>query len=654
VSTLDSAGRRMLTVELGLQGGEIERKLHADHLHEPSLGPRLDEVGATYVVGQQRGIAALRGMLDAGDPEAPGLGGPDLARAGEALFELLFGVTRDGEPAFLHRLFGEETATPTRHPVRLRIVTRSEELLGLPWGISAWRGSLLRDYGWTFEVSDLLAPTEMLRLKAPTSILLILPQLGRAEGDLRSNDHHEDLAEAVDTYFRGQSRSPDRFAVAVTRAEVIQKLTEVKPSLVYYYGHGVARPDPGLVVPSRRDDPASAQDSWSARDVALAIRRSGAPVLVAYLNGCMTGAGGWSGVGRQLLEAVPVVLAHPTKTWAFSAARAAVRWFRLVLGEQVDPVGAAYHREAHDPTTGVGWLPLQAHTRHLGFRVDLDQADFRRPVTGMDLDRRLQRDLANTQVRELSVRRERRVQGFVALGTPHNHAADVARQLHQLVEDLDPRLDLHLSDPVDVARSLVHGAARKPGFLPDMAERLGAALERDGEMTLRDALESSAPPRTPRRHRILWLDWGVLRTLPVVDDVAGWMDFCAAHLVPALPPGVDAVVTVALEIPADKLARVQEKLDDLVNHPTHRTDQIRFTVLPPLGPAPLGEILQFLDDAHCPQGLRDDLAKLLRDDTAGDYARMRRQIDRGLAGGWFDLARELRGTAGKVAPDEDV
>jgi|HubBroStandDraft_2_1064218.scaffolds.fasta_scaffold1130562_1 hypothetical protein len=36
----------------------------------------------------------------------------------------------------------------------------------------------------------------------------------------------------------------------------------------------------------------------------------------------------------------------------------------------MDPVSAAYHREPHDPPA----LPLEAHTRHLGFRVDLDRA----------------------------------------------------------------------------------------------------------------------------------------------------------------------------------------------------------------------------------------------------------------------------------------
>jgi len=181
---IDGSGRRMLTVELGLEGGVVARTLHAEHLHEPSRGPRLDEAGAAYVAGDRRGIAALRHVLDAGDKAAlgPALEGLPLVRAGEALFELLFGVTRDGEPSFLRRLFGEDTATPTRHPVRLRIVTAAEALLGLPWGISAWRGSFLRDYGWTFEVSDLPAPAEMLRLKAPASMLLILPDRGLGGG----------------------------------------------------------------------------------------------------------------------------------------------------------------------------------------------------------------------------------------------------------------------------------------------------------------------------------------------------------------------------------------------------------------------------------------------------------------------------------------
>src|SRR5439155_1395508 len=83
-------------------------------------------------------------------------------------------------------------------------------------------------------------------------------------------------------------------------------------------------------------------------------------------------------------------------------------------------------------------------------------------------------------------------------------------------------------------------------------------------------------------HRILWLDWRVLAGLPVKDDMTNWMGFCSGHLVPALPPGVYVIVTIALEEPAPKLDSVQKLLETIANEPDHRRDELRFTVLLPI------------------------------------------------------------------------
>lgn len=650
--------RVTLTIKLDIVGGELCRTLHADHLDKTSSGPRLDAVGANYQVDGRRGLAALWHVLEAGDEATMGanLSGAQLLRAGEALFETLFGIHSEDDPVFVRNLFGEDAAAPTRHAVRVRILTKAPQLLGLPWGITAWRGSFLRDSEWTFELSDVEQPRETPRLKVPASVLLILPELGASRDKLCSEDHRDSLAEAMDTFFRQHSQSPQWFGWATTREETVRKLEEMKPSIVYYYGHGVVQPEPGLVVPSERDPRSPLEAPWTARDVTLAIRRSGAPVLVAYVNGCMTGAGGWSGVGRQLLSAVPVVLAHPTTTWTVGASRLAIRWLRRMMGDELDPVEAAFARDADQQMGGLGWLPLQAHTRHLTFRVDRDRSEFRRRPAALDLDRSLQRKVANTDVRDLSQRPERRVQGFIAIGMRTDHTGDVASQLHSLIEDLDPRLDLHMTEPIDVSRALVPGVSLDPTGLLDMERRLAVALGQEWGKPLRQALETKAPPRTPRRHRILWLDFRVLSKLPVKNDVAGWMAFCVGHLVPALPPGVDAVVTLAVEVPddapKDTFGRLTLAIERLANSAEHRTDQIRFTVLPPLGHPPPGEVLQFLDDAGCPQGLRQELAGLLY--ALKDYAAMRTAVERGLTDGWFDLARELRRGAGTVAPDDGL
>ena len=104
----------------------------------------------------QHGVAAIRRVLWAGDRETitSHLHGPKVVAAGEALFEVLFGVKATEGLAFVRTLFREDTDVPTRHPVRVRIMTEAEELLSLPWGIMAWRRHFLRDSGWTFEVTD--------------------------------------------------------------------------------------------------------------------------------------------------------------------------------------------------------------------------------------------------------------------------------------------------------------------------------------------------------------------------------------------------------------------------------------------------------------------------------------------------------------------
>src|SRR5262249_22632201 len=144
-------------------------------------GPQpLAGAGGAYTADGRTGLAALTSALACRTPEDldQRLSNAHLDRAGELLFELLFGPD---EARYLHVLSrtsgtpAEPCPTPTRFGLRVRVLTDVPALLGLPWRLVMWRGFLLSDNGWTVEVCSRPDPPARIDYRSPGRVLVIAP-----------------------------------------------------------------------------------------------------------------------------------------------------------------------------------------------------------------------------------------------------------------------------------------------------------------------------------------------------------------------------------------------------------------------------------------------------------------------------------------------
>lgn len=120
-----------------------------------------------------------RALDQADEATLPGLLRERSATWGALLGELLLGPA--GRCARLLRIVFERPPpaaqpNPTLFPVRLRICTSDPLLLGLPWRLSRWQGSLLVDSGWEFSTSSVVDPGEYPVVPAPAGVLIIAPR----------------------------------------------------------------------------------------------------------------------------------------------------------------------------------------------------------------------------------------------------------------------------------------------------------------------------------------------------------------------------------------------------------------------------------------------------------------------------------------------
>jgi hypothetical protein len=647
----------VLSIRLEKRGGELHRTAFLPLYGEEMRLPRqpFSEIGSAYRVSRQSGLAAIDHVLDDGGDHKleQHLSGDRLLLAGQVLFETVFGSEEAGWAPCFKRLFGEERASPPRHPVRLRVVTEDPQLRTMPWGIMAFGGGYLRDSGWTFEIGTQVAPLRDVDLSLPTGILLILPELGDASDDTASASHHASLREIVAQYL--PDLHPDQLRVARTREDVRRALAHGRPTIVYYYGHGeiTAGGEPLLRIPAATRRVGEDPHRWNVHDIARAFDAARPPDLV-YLNGCRTGRGTLQSIASRLAEVTPVVLAQPTDALADPAREVATRFFHRLFSAESDPVQAAMARDPDEPTTGLGWLPLLVFGDYRSFSIRFAKPPRHQVVSPVDFDRHRQRQVASATVRELVQEPARRVQAFVAVGPPDNHHHEVARQLRDYIERRDAKNDLLLGPPIDVSARMFEADPSEivPGDRMEL--RLKLNLDREPRSKLADAIGERAPARVSRRSRVLWLDWGVLRQEKISADLRDWLTFCSGRLSRACPDDLRIVVTLAFEVPQARLDRVLAGVADIVGGLEYHSEAFRVSALDVLGAASLGEIVEFLVDHRCDRNLVNDLATWMHKATnKGEYAPLRRLIAQAAASSYVEVHTELAKIHGSARAADD-
>lgn len=620
----------ILTIQLVKQGEDLSRRAFLTRYGERiGLGVQpLAEIGSGYQIGRRRGVCAIDHVLETADPKqlAQRLSGSALVDAGHALFEAAFGLDEPRWQKCFTRLFGATVRSPAAREVRLRIVTDVPLLRRLPWAFMAYNGDFLRDSGWTFAIGADVELAGDEKLELPTGILLIMPELARADDNTASASHRDAIREIVDGHM--PERHPDQLRVVQTREEVRRALVEARPAIVYYYGHGDLAPDgePRLRVPARSPARGEDPESWNLNDIARAFPEKGTKPLLIYLNGCLTGRGPWQSVASKLAKVAPVVLAHATVAWADSSREVASRFFRRLFSAEMDPVEAAMMRDPGEPTTAEGWVPLLAFERYRSFEVRYVKPPPEGMVKPLDFDRHRQRQIASAEIRELAQKPERRVQAFVVVAPQKNHAEEVATQLHSYTDRHDRRSELTLAKPRNVSKGMFELEAGGAGALERMAERFKLNLGRECRVDMRDVLQDAAPARVSCRTRVLWLDWGVLPRAPTEVEVRDWLAFGSGRLTEACPDDLRIVATLAIEVGEREVDSTRAGVAKLVAERRYRSREFRASMLDPLGRVDAGEIADFLEEARCPSNLQDDLASWMHEATGGEYASLRELI----------------------------
>ena len=235
-------------------------------------------------------------------------------------------------------------ALPAEADIRLRIVAdeTQEEVARLPWVLLARDGIFLCATGWSAGLCHRRSGVADHELPPSPRMLVVAPEPGgvRPTKAAEHLDELEDrLASADSALVRGK-----HLAVARTWDDFRALAAELRPSVVYFYGHGEGdRRSSRLLFADasgkRRDVPLT--------DFAHHLRRAGNAPLLAYVNCCGGDAGGVLGAGWQLGTFVPAVLTNRTAAYAGAARRQALEFFDATLTQGVAPhaaVAGLYHQ----------------------------------------------------------------------------------------------------------------------------------------------------------------------------------------------------------------------------------------------------------------------------------------------------------------------
>lgn len=356
---------------------------------------------------------------------------------GDHLYSLLFGDDEDYRQKVLAAAFGTQDpadAAPMRQPLRVRLLVEDETLMKLPWAALRYGGTLLRDSGWSVELSEPVhgGPPQAL----PTSSLVMPgPVLVVTCGAANSREHRDDLEGLFRTLWPRRSI----FFDARDLEDLQLELAERVPRLLYYYGPG--RWDTGdesytLELPTRDGD-----TTELPIDELPPLLGTPGPVL-CVLNllddqGCNALPAARTLLGRSKA----VVVGCAPQQDAADAAAMGYRYLEHLLRHRTDPVTAFHHASF---ARGGGW------TAYREWRTEADAGPDDDLVAYL-LDRGEQSAMLLMDYGEL-VNRESalRVQLRMAIGAAGNQVRDFARQA-----------DLHLAgNPFEGSFSYQRGPIR--------------------------------------------------------------------------------------------------------------------------------------------------------------------------------------------------
>lgn len=258
---------------------------------------------------------------------------------------------------------GREQLLDPKTRVDLKVVTDDEHLSGLPWALLHDTKRFVAATGWAVSLASPQKEWVPVELPPSPRILFIMPEPSGLY-ETRAETHLRDLEKLLSS--RNSLHLCDKsLHVARTWEEFKEKVGEVKPEIIYFYGHGRIEGGTSQLVFAKYDSNEPVEVSASEFTNVLRGLGAHAPALV-YINCCLGDAGGLLGIGMQLREIVPAVITNSSKVYADTAqAQALDIWTSILLNGLPPHEAVAAMRKKYGGEAGalseVSWMMPVVH-----------------------------------------------------------------------------------------------------------------------------------------------------------------------------------------------------------------------------------------------------------------------------------------------------
>lgn len=594
-----------------------------------------------------------RGSADRGFPfEAPALGRdatiPGWPGTLGTLLEGLVKLDESFERAFDERLqtelgkhlwgqtFGriDHLDLPDEGDVEVQIATEDEHLARLPWVLLNRRGPFLCACGWSVALTRWAAQQEDCLLSPSPRMLIVAPEPVGWEpthAAIHLEELERMLCEADHHFRRGE-----HLRIVSAWDEVGPALEQLRPHLLYYYGHGEGDLATSRLVFS--EGPKREPRMVPVIDFAHKLRLFAGPqLLFAYVNCCQGDAGGLLGAGWQLGEVVPAVVTNRTLARASTARAQALELWRALLlqGDPPHRAVANLHARLEIPQQSFGntrWMNPVLHRRYAGWtsspprprsRLDRD------PHWSVKLDRSNQFSRVHSETSRMVYEKTPRARAYIWYGE-EGQGVDLFHQrlqveLQELLKEallLEVRPDWpeELVNPYRSFEDMILAACEIQDLSAFTAwVRAQGQLDRRRTPLVHVRHEPLQPGQAVKPSTVrTYLEWWDEQLVPRLEDAGAF--------------GLLGVSFLAQRNPAKLRDRLTQALGEL------DLDDLVFDVLDELEEVVLEDLKKFLRTYHValPRPLRNRVLVRVLDKTGGRYEMTLEELKKVVNQAWDD------------------
>lgn len=587
-----------------------------------------------------RAADAILNTLDAASPSRFAAQLPEWERRwGAELFEVLFGADEGLWQRVLRRVYDiapeQRDPTPMRGGVAVRIVTREATLAALPWRLTRWKDWRLVENEWAFMVARAHGQPGAVSTSVHAGFCVLAPEAAPESTTPRARAALDKLRQRLQHVWQP---APDgAWREARTRAGLVAALKGQRSHVLLIHAHALPAAEDVAILVDRRepergrlvellDGPHPKPERLRLADIEACWHEAGhrpdLVILWLHLHGDAAArlrralASCWSDVP---LVVAPALSDPDPQDDGFLS-----EWMGAWLQKTHGPLEALASLPPARASAATAWGWARYDDWHTAPRRE-------KPVRPLHLqfDRRKPKAIVVGMVQDLADAQEKRVLALIGHGTPDDG-----------VELLSEQLTEHLADRARHATTITplrlhYAFDLAPLTVASFREHLRIALNAHGDEPDEHLLRRHAPGSAPvTRKPVLWLDWGLLSNITLVEP---WALHSARLLRRSCPAEIRVVSFAALTVAAaghmhlaEQLRAAKRQLDSAIM--VHRVDLDAFDA---------DDIYDCLITIGCPSDIADTLAAQIDAACAGVYRRAVELLARGQATDWYALLDEL-------------